>query len=131
MSVWSPQALAAIAAAGELEIAARRADGTAKGFVPIWVVTVGGAVYVRSWHRRDTGWFGAAVASKRAQVRVPGVTAEVEIADAGVGSDETRRVVDDAYRAKYGQAGAESMVTDAVAATTLRLEVSSSAPSAP
>jgi hypothetical protein len=64
--------------------------------VPIWVVSTGGQVYVRTWYRRETGWFGQVLASRRARIRVPG--------------------------AKYGRhGGTERMVTDEAAAATLRI----------
>jgi hypothetical protein len=119
---WPPDALGLVDAAHELEIAVRRADGTLRGWTPIWVVRVGEQVYVRTWFRRDTGWFGHAVSEGRASVRVPGLDAEVTIVDVGGGGDDVRAEVDDAYRAKYGEHGAASMVTTDAGATTLRLD---------
>lgn len=117
---WSADELLRLDAAGELEIAVRRPDGSLRRSLPIWVVCAGDEVYVRSWHRRDTGWFGAAVRSTRARVRVPGLEAEVVVEDVGATSPRVTADVDAAYRAKYG-AGAGSMVTPAAAETTLRL----------
>jgi hypothetical protein len=116
---WSADALEHLGAAGELEIAVRRADGTVRPWTPIWVVRVDDQVYVRSWHRRDTGWFGDAVRSGRARIRVPGVEADVTVTDVGAGDSAG---VDAAYRAKYSDAGSASMVTLSAAATTLRLD---------
>jgi hypothetical protein len=65
------------------------------------------------------GWFGAALVSHRAEIRVPGLTADVRVEDVS-GDAELRAAVDAAYRATYGR-GAESMVTEAAAGTTLRL----------
>ncbi|MEU4242190.1 DUF2255 family protein [Actinoplanes sp. NPDC026619] len=120
-TAWSADELQRIGSAGELEIAVSRADGTRPRWVPIWVVRAGEQVYVRSWHRRDTGWFGQALRSRQAGIRVPGLTADVTIDDIGTGPAPLRAEVDAAYRAKYGEAGAASMVTEAAAATTLRL----------
>jgi hypothetical protein len=123
-ALWRPDELDLVARARELEIAVRRPDGTLRAWTPIWVVRVGEQVYVRSWHRRGTGWFGHAVADGRARVRVPGLSADVTVVDVGGGPDDgrARTGVDDAYRAKYGEQGAASMVTTAAAATTLRLD---------
>jgi hypothetical protein len=63
---WRPDELDLVDRAHELEIAVRRTDGTLRRWTPIWVVRVGEQVYVRSWHRRDTGWFGHAVADRAA-----------------------------------------------------------------
>ena len=117
MSGWSTDDLRLIDAAVELEI---MVEGSGL-WVPIWVVRAGDEVYVRSWHRRDTGWFGRALRERRARVRVPGLEAEVTIEDLGDSSAEVTAEVDAAYRATYG-AGAGSMVTPEAARTTLRLE---------
>jgi len=117
---WSAEELRRLAAATELQIAVRRPGGGLRPWVPIWVVCTGGQAYVRSWHRRDTGWFGEAVRSGRARVRVPGLEADATVEDIGDASPGVTAAVDAAYRAKYG-GGAASMVTPAAAATTLRL----------
>ncbi|HEX3750287.1 MAG TPA: DUF2255 family protein [Streptosporangiaceae bacterium] len=121
---WSPEQLKRIDESDELEIASRGADGTLRRFVPIWVVSADGQVYVRTWHRRTTGWFGHVLESGRARVRVPGLEADVAVADVGEGPGGLRTSVDEAYRAKYGRYGSGSvgpMVNDAAAAATLRL----------
>jgi hypothetical protein len=122
--VWSPDELERIGTAEELRVATKRADGTLHREVPIWVVSTKGQVYVRTWYRRDNGWFGHAVESRRARIRVPGLEADIVIEDIGNDQAELRTSVDAAYRAKYGRYGkttVERMVTDDAAATTLRL----------
>ena len=121
---WSPDELERIRRAEELQIAAKRADGTLRREVPIWVVRAGGQVYVRTWYRRGSGWFGHVVESRRARIRVPGLEADIAIEDIGAAEAELRASVDAAYRAKYGRYGVttvDHMVTDDAAATTLRL----------
>jgi hypothetical protein len=64
------------------------------------------------------------VGSRRARIRVPGLEAGIAIEDVGDDRGKLRAEVDAAYRAKYGRYGETSvtqMVTDAAAATTLRL----------
>ena len=117
---WSADELRLLETAGELEIAVLWRDGGPREWVPIWVVCAGGQVFVRSWYRRDTGWFGRALGSQRARIRVPGLEAQVAVEDLGDQSPEVTAAVDSAYRAKYGS-GAGSMVTPAAGATTLRL----------
>jgi hypothetical protein len=121
---WSLDELERIGRAEELQIAAKRADGTLRREVPIWVVHAGGQVYVRTWYRRDSGWFGHVVESRRARIRVPGLEADIAIEDIGDGGGELRASIDAAYRAKYGRYGettVERMVTHDAAAATLRL----------
>jgi hypothetical protein len=120
-TAWTAEELERIGAAGELVIAVQRADGTLRRGLPIWVVCAGDQVFVRSWHRRETGWFGQALKSRRARISVPGLAADVAVQDVGAGSAELCAAVDTAYRTRYGVGGAESMVTPAAAATTLRL----------
>jgi hypothetical protein len=121
---WSDEELERIGMAGELQIATSRADGTLRAWVPIWVVCAGRQVYVRTWYRRDSGWFGHALHSRRARIQVPGAEADVVVEDVGEDPAQLRAGIDAAYRAKYGRDGGTSvggMVTDDAAATTLRL----------
>jgi hypothetical protein len=123
-AAWSPDELERIGTAEELHIAIYRVDGALLREVPIWVVRVSGQVYVRTWYRRDNGWFGYAVDSRRARIRVPGLEANIAIEDVGEDKAELRASVDAAYRAKYaryGEASVDRMVTADAAATTLRL----------
>jgi hypothetical protein len=118
---WTLEQLARIDAARELEIAVRGADGTLRPWTPIWVVHVHDHVYVRTWYRRDTGWFGHALRNRRARVRVLGVEVDVRIDDVGVGPSGLRADVDGAYRDKYCGGSTGNMIGDEAAATTLRL----------
>jgi len=120
-ATWAAEELEAIGAAAELEIAVRRSDGTLRRPVPIWVVRVDGQVYVRTWYRREHGWFGHVLDTRRARIRVPGLEADVTIEDTGEGGDQLRGQIDAAYRGKYGAPGAEQMVTAEAAAATLRV----------
>jgi hypothetical protein len=124
-NAWSEEQLEQIGAADELEIAARRADGALPGRVPIWVVSVEGQVYVRTGSRRETGWFGQVLESGRARVSVLGLEMDVTVEDVGGDDADQRANVDEAYRGKYGRYGRSTLdviVSDAAAATTLRLE---------
>jgi hypothetical protein len=129
VKTWSEDELELIGASGELDIAVKRADGTLRRWTPIWVVCANDRVYVRTWYRRDTGWFGAALRSRRARIRVPGLEASVVVRDVGEGPAGLRDGIDAAYRSKYGGAGSISMVGASAAATTLRLDPEQGAPS--
>jgi hypothetical protein len=115
---WTSEDLRYLDASHELEIAARHANGDPGVWTPIWVVVVEDEVFVRTWHRRTTGWYGRAVASARASIRVAGHSVDVTVTVTG----ETHAEANDAaYRTKYGLAGAQSMITAEAAASTLRL----------
>jgi hypothetical protein len=120
-AAWSPRELESIDTARELSIAGRRADGTLRRWTPVWVVCADNRVYVRTWYRRDTGWYGHALRTRRARIRVPGLEADVTIEDVGEESAGLGESIDTAYRTKYGSAGSASMETPSAAATTLRL----------
>ncbi|CAN5655991.1 hypothetical protein BH09ACT8_BH09ACT8_14240 [soil metagenome] len=90
--------------------------------MPIWVVCVDDGVYVRTWYRRESGWFGQVLQARQACIRVPGVLADASVTDIAAGSTELRRCVDDAYRAKYRRGGVRQMVSDSAAATALLLQ---------
>jgi hypothetical protein len=119
---WSAEQLESISRSGELQIATRRTDGTLRSWIPIWVVCVGDEVYVRTWYRRTTGWFGHVLHYPQARIRVASLETDVSVVDLGDGDPELRARVDAAYAAKYGPAGHQSMVTEDAAATTLRLD---------
>jgi hypothetical protein len=128
---WSPHELERIDAAGELSIAVERSDGTLHRWTPIWVVCADEQVYVRTWYRRDTGWFGHALRSHRARIRVPGLEADAAVKYVGAGTAGLRESIDTAYRNKYGSPGSSSMVSATAAATTLRLSPDSKTQLAP
>jgi hypothetical protein len=119
---WSAEQLDRISGSGELQIASRRTVGTLRRWVPIWVVCVDDAVYVRTWYRRTTGWFGDVLELPQARIRVPGLEVDVLIRDFGEGPPGLRWSVDAAYSTTYGPFGHQSMVTADAAATTLRLD---------
>lgn len=121
---WTPEVLQTISPAVELQIAVTRPDGTERRWVPIWVVCVDERVFVRTWYRRTTGWFGHALNSRRARIRVPGLEADVKVDDLGEAPLDLLDDVDAAYRSKYGrygQSAVAAMISGEARATTLQL----------
>ncbi len=102
MSGWTDDQLDRIGAAEELDLASRRADGTLRRFVTMWVVRSGDDLYVRSAHGPDNGWYRRAVASSTGRIRAGGVEADVTFADA---DSVAHAAIDDAYHAKYDRHG--------------------------
>jgi len=115
---WTSENLRHLDGVRELEIAVPRLGGRPGNWTPIWVVVVDDEIFVRTWQRRDTGWYGRAVRSGRARIRVSVDCVDVNVTATG---DSNAAVIDEAYRTKYGEAGARSMVTAEAAASTLRL----------
>jgi hypothetical protein len=120
VTAWTAGELARVGAAEELEIAPRRADGTLRPTVPIWVVRVGDDLYVRSWRGSQGAWFRAAQRKRSGHVRAGGVDKDVVFADADPEVDDA---VDAAYRDKYARYPryVAPMVADPARATTLRI----------
>jgi hypothetical protein len=119
-SARTPDELARIGAADELRIAPRRANGTLRRPLPIWVVRVGDELYVRSWRGDDGSWYRAAQTSGEGHVSAGGVERDVAYVPAG---EEVNDAVDDAYRQKYGRYTGyiEPRIAPQARATTLRL----------
>lgn len=115
---WSPDELRLLTSAKEIEVSAPRRDGGAGRSVPIWVAVAGANVFVRTWRKRETGWYGGAVRSGRLSLRVGGTTIDVAVTATGNANAD---LVDAAYFAKYGDVAARSVVTTDAAASTLRL----------
>lgn len=121
MTRWASEELDAIGAADEIDVAARRADGTLRPFTTIWVVRVGDELYVRSYRGRAGAWYQAAWRRPDGRIRAGGLVREVAFEHA-IDADES--AVDAAYHAKYGRYGAaylDPMLAPAARETTLRL----------
>lgn len=119
---WPAADLAAIGDATEIAIAPRRADGSLRRPVPVWVVRAGDHLYVRSYLVDGAAWYRAARAHGAGRVRAGG--SEREVAFVAEANPAVNDQVDAAYRAKYGRHGASyvaSMVAPAARATTLKL----------
>ena len=120
MSEWTSEELAAIAGARELEVAARRRDGSLRKAVPIWVVRAGDDLFVRAAYGPGTGWHRAARAAGEGRIRAGGV--EKDVAFEPVAEDDVNEGVDAAYHAKYGHSRiVDTVVDDTARASTLRL----------
>jgi hypothetical protein len=118
---WISEEIAGIGAAEELNIAARRQDGTLSNATTIWVVRHGDDAYVRSVNGPTASWFRGTQARHEGRIRAGGVEKDVSFVDADHAIDEQ---IDDEYRTKYGRYAASiiSHITSAQArSTTLRL----------
>jgi hypothetical protein len=121
MATWTTDELDRIGRAEELRLASRRADGTLRPYVIMWVVRAGADLYVRSAYGPDNPWYRRAKASGAGRVRAGGVERDVTFADADPG---VHAALDAAYHAKYdrhGPAIVGTVVGDQAAAVTIRL----------
>jgi len=121
VTAWNDEDLNTIGGAEELRIASRRADGSLRPYVTIWVVRAGDDIYVRSAYGADNGWFRRAKASGAGAVRAGGLEREVIFADA---APDVHDGIDKAYHRKYdryGPAIVGSVTGTQAAPVTIRL----------
>jgi hypothetical protein len=103
----------------EVRIHAQRRDGSTVD-VPIWIVTVDQVPYVRSVRADHGAWYRRARREGKMTLAVAGQLVPV-LVDNEEGT-ELNRQVSEAFTAKYGGSrGIATMVSEPVAATTLRL----------
>ena len=117
MSAWSDDELTRVGGAEELELSSRRADGSLRRFIPIWVVRAGDGIYVRSAYGYENAWFQRALQAKSGRVRAGGSERDVSFEPPGL---EIAGAVSDAYHAKYDHYGAK-MVGTVVSPEAVRL----------
>jgi hypothetical protein len=121
MTGWTVDELTKIGDADELKISSRRADGSLRPFVTIWVVRLGNELYVRSAHGHDNPWFRRALASGVGRIRAGGVERDVVFEVPGPDIDEALHAT---YHAKYDRYGPRivgPVVSPEAARSTLRL----------
>jgi hypothetical protein len=122
MATWTADELDRIGGADELRLTSRRADGSLRPSVRIWVVRLGDELYVRSAYGPENGWYRRARESGEGRVKAAGVERDVAFEQPGPEIDADLHA---AYHAKYDRYGPRivgTVVTDEAARTTLRLD---------
>jgi 4-carboxymuconolactone decarboxylase len=76
-----------------------------RAWVPIWVVRVGDALYVRSYRGNDGAWYRHATQRREGRIRAGGVERDVAFDTVDAVDDTVQSVIDQAYRAKYARYG--------------------------
>ena len=99
MGQWTEAELETLAAAGELQIASRRQDGTLSPPVTIWAVRHDGDVYARSVNGPSATWYLAAKHRAAGRIWSGGVEREVRFRQP---DSDVEDALDDAYSNKYG-----------------------------
>lgn len=121
MTAWTSDELDAVGAAEELEIAARRPDGTLRKPLPIWVVRHGDGLYVRSVNGSAGAWFRGLQRTGHGRIEAGPVERDVSVVEPDPGLDDA---LDAVYREKYRRyAGAvlNSVLTPEARSATLQL----------
>ena len=122
MTTWTSEELNQIGNTDELEIAPRRSNGTLRSPVTIWVVRVGGDLYVRSVNGRSGAWFRTAEARHEGRIQAGGVEKDVTFVEEN--DPDRNEQIDAAYRSKYHRYGERivgSIVNPKARAATIRL----------
>jgi hypothetical protein len=121
MTSWTSDELDRIGTADELEIAARRPDGTLRTPRTIWVVRLGDDLYVRSAHGTQAAWWQGTQRTHEGHISSGGIEKDVTFEDAAGQLDAE---LDAAYWHKYGKYPkqyVEPVTNEESHATTLRL----------
>jgi hypothetical protein len=121
MTRWTKEELVRIGSADELEVAARRPDGTLRSPVTIRVVPYDDDLYVRSVNGREAAWFRGAQRTHEGRIRAGGIEKDVAIVDADQDIDDE---LDGAYRSKYRRYAPDivnSILTPGARSATVKL----------
>ena len=120
MTAWTADELDRIGGADELHLETRRADGTLRKPVTMWVVRHGDDLYVRSVYGRGSNWFQGTQDRHEGHIQAGGVDKDVLFIE----TDEVNDEIDAAYRTKYQRYPAEyvdPMARPDARAATIRL----------
>ena len=125
MTAWTSDELNKIGAAEELQIASLRRDGTLRRPVTIWVVRLGGDLYVRSVNgRSSSAWFRGTQVRHEGRIWAGGVEKDVTFVDLGDADHDIDDRIDTAYRTKYRRYAASiigHIVSADARSTTIKL----------
>jgi hypothetical protein len=122
MKNWTSDELTKIGNAEELDIMSRRADGTLRDPVTIWVVRHGDDLFVRAVKGRTGPWFRGTQTRHEGRIQAGGVDRDVAFVQ--ILDPELNRQIDAAYRTKYRRYAANivgSVRTPESRAATLKL----------
>lgn len=122
MSTWTSDELNKIGMAEELQIAGRRADGTLRNPVTIWIVRVADDLYVRSVYGRTSAWFRGVQARHDGHIRAGGVSKDVAFVEES--DPDLNNRIDDAYRVKYrryAQSIIDSIISSQARSATIKI----------
>ena len=117
---WDTQAAAHLGGVNEVTVVVP-APGRPAVRAPIWIVTVDGALYVRSWKGEAGIWYRRARRYARGSIVAAGHEHPVRFVPAAEPGLDAR--IDQEYLRKYGRSPySQAMTQPPAAGTTLRLE---------
>ncbi|SDS97295.1 DUF2255 family protein [Microterricola viridarii] len=121
MEQWTADELRRIDASAELRVASERPDGSLRPATTIWHSALGDALYIRSAHGPENGWFRRALHAGRGRISAGGVEKDVtfELADPSVRA-ELDRALHQKYD-RYGPAPIAAITGGDVLETTLKV----------
>ena len=120
---WDAQAASQLGGADEITVVVPAPDRSAVR-APIWIVTVDGDLYVRSWKGEAGRWYRRARRYATGSVIVAGREYPVRFVPAA--DPDLDALIDQEYLRKYGRNSYSGAMTQPPAAsTTLRLEPAS------
>lgn len=123
MTQWTNDELNRIGEADELRITSVRSDGTLRKPKVIWVVRVGGGIYVRSAYELNAAWYRGTQVRHEGPIWAGGVEKDVTFLDVDE-ADAIHDQIDAAYRDKYSRypvAYVKPVVSAESRAVTLKL----------
>ena len=121
MTKWTREELTKIGNAENVLIASRRADGSLRDPVIIWVVRLGDELYVRAINGRSSAWFSEVETRHEGHIRTGEVEQDVTFVEEYDNALNDR--LDEAYRKKYRRqvSDFEKIISGAARNTTIRL----------
>ncbi|AMB58875.1 DUF2255 family protein [Microterricola viridarii] len=121
MAQWTADELSRIDASAELRVTSARADGSLRPYTTIWHSALGDALYLRSAHGTQNGWFRRALHAGQGRISAGGVERDVtfELADPSV-REHLDRALHQKYD-RYGPAPIAAITGSDVLETTLRV----------
>lgn len=87
-----------------------RAGRAPHRFIGIWAVVADGRVFVRSWSRKERGWWRTFLVEPRGRITVG--TRELAVRAVQTRSERAKAAVDAAYLGKYATPSARKYVRD-------------------
>ena len=123
---WRADELSTVDCSGEVDIAARRSDGTLRAARIVWIVRHGNAVYVRSVNGTTAAWYRGVQTCDEGELSAGRLERGVVFVEAGTHAGDGSGLddaLDAAYRDKYGRSSSAvaRITADVARATTLRV----------